>query len=224
MAFKRITGATVPLAPLPALPTEAEREAQIAVRVREEVARLRAEAQAQGHAKGEAEGRAAFDEANAALRQAGAALAAASAQLAAPLAQKETELAELATSLAMIIARHVIGAEIATRPEGLAQLVSQLLAEAAAERAPRQSLVLHLHPQDARALQGLVEIQAVTLKPDAAMARGGARVELLWPDGDPVNRTEWDATLPSRLAAVAAALGLPEAAPVADEPFAEALT
>ena len=52
------------------------------------------------------------------------------------------------------------------------------------------------------------------------MERGGARVELLWPDGDPVNRTEWDATLPSRLAAVAASLGLPEMPAPADE-FAE---
>ena len=217
MVFRRIN-TSAPASPPP--PSPAAQEAEIDARVRAEIARLRGEAQAQGLAKGEAEGRAAYTAKTQALDDAAKALRAAAAQLAAPLAQKETELAELATNLAMIIARHVIGVEAIARPEGLARLVAQLLEEAAAERAPRQSLVLTLHPEDAKPVQDLLDLQTVTLRHDAAIERGGARVELLWPDGDPVNRTEWDATLPSRLAAVAASLGLPETPAPADE-FAE---
>lgn len=187
----------------------AEAEAEIARRVREEVAALRRAAEAQGRAEGEAAGMAAAQAQTAAeVGPAIQALHDAVAQLAAPLAQKERDLAEMVTDLAFVLARHIIGIEVRADAESLTQLVTQLIAEAASERGPRQSIVARLHPQDHAVLAPVVAIENARLLADPAISRGGVFVEIIAPDGDPLDRIEWDATIETRLASLRAGLML----------------
>ena len=186
----------------------AEREAEIARRVRQEVTRLRDKTEAEARASGEAAARAAMAPEIAALAAATGAFVQASAQLAAPLAQKEHELAELVTELGFLLARHILGLEASTNPASLQSLVAGLLAEAAAERGPRQSLLLRVNPADHAQLAPHIPPEAASLLADAKISAGGAMVEIITPDGDPIDKIEWDATVQGRLETMRQALAL----------------
>jgi flagellar assembly protein FliH len=178
-------------------------------RVSEEIARLRVAAEAEGRAAGEQAGHAAAQAATASLAApAIKALQEAWNQLGAPLRQREQDVAALVTDLAFQLARHIVGVEVTTNAEGLRALVTQLLQEAAAERASHQRIVVRLHPADHTVLEKLLVLEDGRLIPDPAIGRGGAMVELVAPEGDPLNRIEWDASLEARIAAVRDALGL----------------
>jgi len=187
----------------------AAREAEIARRVRQEVAKLHAVAEAEGYAAGDAESRALMAPRAAVLETAIAALQEAAGQLIAPLAQKERDLAELSVELAFLLASHIsLGADISGG--GLLGLVTKLLDEAAAERSARQVLRLRLNPADQLQLEGRIAPEAAQLVADDKIAPGGACVEIITPDGDPVDKIEWDATLQGRLETIRTALGLKE--------------
>lgn len=187
----------------------AEREAEITRRVRQEVAKLRDKTEAEARAQGEEAARATMAPAQAAMEAAASAFLQASAQLAAPLAQKEHDLAELVTELAFLLARHIIGAEVRGNPASLLNLVTELLAEAAAERGPRQTLILRVNPADQPHLAAHIPPEAASLLADASIAQGGALVEIITQDGDPIDKIEWDATLRGRLDTMRQALALP---------------
>jgi flagellar assembly protein FliH len=197
-----------------ALDEEAMR-AEIAREVAAEVARLRARAEAEGRAQGEAEARVALEAEAQALRQAVAALTDSARQLAAPLADKELDLADLVMDLAFELARHVIGVEVASSPASLRTLVTRLIQEAAIERGPKQSIVVRLNPEDHAVIEPMLMADNAHLLADSAIAQGGALVEIIAPNGDPIDKTEWDATIDSRMATMRAALALggKEAAP-----------
>jgi flagellar biosynthesis/type III secretory pathway protein FliH len=181
-------------------------------RVSEEIARLRIAAEAEGRAAGAKAGHAAAQAQTAALAEpAIKALEEAWNQLGAPLRQREQEVAALVTQLAFELAGHIVGVEVTSRPERLHALVTRLLQEAAAERTAQQRIVVRLHPTDHAVLEKLLVLEQGQLTPDPAIGRGGAMVELIAPEGDPLNRIEWDARLEVRMAAVQAALGLREA-------------
>ena len=187
----------------------AAQEAEIARRVRQEVTKLRDKAEAEAIAGAQAAAQAELAPRQAALETAIAALQEATAQLAAPLAQKERDLADLVTELGFLLARHIIGAEATASPASLQALVTRLLDEAAAERGPRQSLRLRLNPADCAHLAAHLPADTAALCADDKIAPGGAVVELIAPEGDPLDRVEWDATLPGRLDAVRTGLDLP---------------
>ena len=192
--------------------TIAAQEAEIARRVRNEVNRLRADAEAQARTQADAQARETLAQRDAAVNTALAALAAAQAQLAAPLAQKEQDLAALATELAFLLARHIIGVEAAANPAGLQNLLTRLIAEAEAERQPRQTLLIRLHPTDHTYLTPHVPPEVAQLLAGKTIAQGGALLEIVTPDGDPAAKTEWDATIPTRLNTIRTALALPGSA------------
>ncbi len=187
----------------------AARETEIRLRVEQQLARLRADAEAEGRAKGQDEGykaaRAAHD---AALSAAVAALHEAVRQLEAPLAGREQELADLTIELAFILARHVVGIEITTEPDSLRALVGRLLQDAAVECGPRQSISVRLNPDDHRILEPVAYIDKASLLADAAIDRGGAIVEIVAPEGDPIDKIEWDGTLEARFDTMRDALAL----------------
>lgn len=190
----------------------ASQEAEIARRVRLEVSRLRAEAEADARKQGEAQARAALAPDAAALKTALAVLHETWAQLAAPLAQKEQELAGLVTELSFLLAQHITGVEAAANPASLQKLVERLIAEAAAERGPRQTLLIRLNPENHAQLSALIPPETATLLADDTVAPGGALVEISAPDGDPMDKIEWDASLSGRLDAIRTALALPGSA------------
>ena len=189
--------------------TLAETEAEIARRVRQEISRLREKAESEARAEAQAQIRAAMEPQAAALQSAAAALQAAWAQLAAPLAQKERDLADLVTELSFLLARHITGVEAATNPANLQSLVTRLISEAAAERGPRQTLLLRLNPAAHAHLLPLISPEPARLLADEAVAQGGVLVEIIAPDGDPLDKIEWDASLTGRLESIRAALTLP---------------
>lgn len=185
----------------------AAQEAEIARRVRQEVMKLREAAEAEGRAAGEISVRAVMAPRTIALESAISAVQEAAEQLAAPLARKERDLAELAVELAFLLARHIsLGAD--SSPGSLQGLVAKLLDEAAAERGARQMLRLRLHPSDQLQLDGKIAPETAQLVADDKIAQGGAMVEIVTPDGDPVDKIEWDATLHGRLETIRASLGL----------------
>ena len=67
---------------------------------------------------------------------------------------------------------------------------------------------MRLNPADHAVLAPLLVLEEGRLTADPAIGRGGARVELIAPEGDPLDRIEWDASIEARLAAVRTALGL----------------
>jgi len=181
----------------------------VAAEVAVAVAALRAQAEAEGRANGEAAGRqAAQSEASASLSTAITALRDAWSQLAEPLAQKEQDLAELVTDLSFELARHIVGVEVSANADGLKSLVAKLILEAAAERQPRQSIVVRLNPADHAQLSPVMQLDEGHLMADAAIARGGAIVEIVAPGGDPNDKIEWDATIGARIENIRAALAL----------------
>lgn len=179
---------------------------EIARQVREEVNRIRAKVEAEARLRGEADGRAKLIPEHTALAAALMALNETAGQLAAPLARKEADLADLVTELAFILAHHVIGVEVSVRPASLHALVTKVISEAAAEKGPRQSLVLRLNPDDYAYLRPLITEETATLEASDTIARGGAVVEIVTPEGDPINKIEWDATIRSRMETVRDAL------------------
>jgi len=190
-------------------PVAEDHRRAIAAEIATAVATLRVKAEAEGRAIGEAAGRqAAQAEAGAALSTAIAALREAWSQFAAPMAQKEQDLAELVTDLSFELARHIVGVEVSANPESLKALVAKLILEAAAERKPRQSIVVRLNPADHAQLAPVMQLDNGHLMADAAIARGGAIVEIVAPDGDPSDKIEWDATIGARIENIRAALAL----------------
>jgi flagellar assembly protein FliH len=187
-------------------------EAEAEARIEREVSRLRVAAEAEGRARGEAEARRAGQAAQAAHDAAVAlaitALDSAWQQLIAPLAQKEETVAELVTELAFVLARHIIGLEIALQPDSVKSLVDGLVAEAIRTRAAQQTIVIRLHPEDQALLAPYTAIEHAHLLADTQITRGGTMVELIAPGGDPIDKVEWDATIETRLGTVRAALGL----------------
>jgi len=190
----------------------AAQEAEIARRVRQEVAKLREAAEAEAREAGEAAVRAVMAPRTAALETVIAAVQEAATQLIAPLAQKERDLAELAVELAYLLARHIsLGADAGPANQqggGLQTLVTKLLDEAGSERGARQILRLRLNPADQLQLDGKFPPETAQLVADEKIAPGGACVEIVTPDGDPVDKIEWDATLHGRLETIRAGLGL----------------
>jgi flagellar assembly protein FliH len=190
-------------------PVTEDHRRSIAAEVAAAVAGLRAKAEAEGRANGETAGRqAAQSEASAGLSTAVQALNAAWSQLAAPLAQKEQDLAELVTDLSFELARHIVGAEVSANSDSLKSLVAKLILEAAAERQPRQSIVVRLNPADHALLSPVMQLNDGHMMADAAISRGGAIVEIVAPGGDPNNKIEWDATIGARIESIRAALAL----------------
>jgi flagellar assembly protein FliH len=91
-------------------------------------------------------------------------------------------------------------------------LVDGLIAEAAQARAAQQSIIVRLHPADHAVLATAVTLEHAHLLADTQVQRGGAVVELIAPDGDPIDKVEWDARIETRLETVRTTLGLGEAA------------
>jgi flagellar assembly protein FliH len=181
----------------------AAREADIAQRVKRELAKTRAQAEAQGREAGYAEGFAiGKSEAESAMQSAAAALHQATAQLAAPLALKQSDLADLITDLARALAAHIISTEVTTSLAPITNLATELLTQAAAERQPKNHISLRLNPNDHAALSAVVLPPVTTLTPDPAIAQGGALLEITQETTHPI--TIWDATLPTRLASLTA--------------------
>jgi flagellar biosynthesis/type III secretory pathway protein FliH len=213
------TDAMTAAAALAAGPDPAEIEAATEARIAREVARLGARAEADGRARAETEAarvalvaqtvQAAHE---AAIALAVTALDAAWQQLIAPLAQKEETITELVTELAFVLARHIVGLEIALHPDSVKPLVDGLVAEASRTRAASHSIVIRLHPEDHALLAPCTVIEHAHLLADTQITRGGTIVELIAPGGDPIDKVEWDATIENRLATVRAALGLDQEA------------
>lgn len=140
------------------------------------------------------------------FQQALSALEDATAQLTTPLARKEQYLAELSLDMAFQLARHIIGVTVTQDREPLLTLLTDLLHEASAERMPQQSLTIRLHPADLSVIKEKLPETGFSFTADNSLSPGGALVELTQKNADPLDKTEWDARLESRLGIVQKAL------------------
>lgn len=188
----------------------AAQEAEIQRRVKQEVAKLKENTIAEAKEAGEAAARAVMVPKEEKLTQAIAALSQAINQLSAPLAEKEQALAELVLDMAFQLACHIAGGESGQARTELAGLVTKLLRDAAADQSNRQTLQIRLHPTDLQIVQEKLPTTSAKLVADDSLTPGGALVELQAHGGDPLEKTEWDARLESRLEAIRAALSLPK--------------
>ena len=187
----------------------AARDAEIQRRVKQEVAKLRDTTMAEAKEAGEAAARAAMAPQHEKLARMLSLMEQGVDQFVAPLALKEQDLTELVLDMAFQLARHIAGGESGNARAELAGLVKCLLKEAAAERGPRQTMRLHLHPSDIPALREQLPGEALALVPDDSITPGGALLELVAEDGDRLDKTEWDARLESRFTALRESLALP---------------
>lgn len=191
--------------PAPAI-DEAVLEQEIQRRVKGELDRLRQSTIA--------EARTATEEAvrNAALpleqqfQQALSALEDAAAQLTTPLALKEQYLADLSLDMAFQLVRHIIGVTVTQDREPLLKLITDLLREASTKRMPQQSLTIRLHPADLSVIKEKLPESDFSFTADNSLSPGDALVELTQNNADPLDKSEWDARLESRLGIVQKAL------------------
>ncbi len=123
----------------------------------------------EGHDKGLRDGAGEVQAQADALRDAVAALAR-------PLAELDDDLEDALATAVVEIARRVIGAELAARPELVRGIVRQAV-DALAEG--RGGLRLHLHPEDLALLResGDSGLEGCELLPDPALSRGGVRAD-----------------------------------------------
>lgn len=108
-----------------------------------------------------------------------------------------SELTEQTREIALLAAQHLVQAELALKPERIAELVHGLLGRV--RRAER--VVVRVHPGDVSALCAMCqerELGHVTIEADESLARGGCVV--VTPIGT------LDASLETRIAALRAAL------------------
>ncbi|MCK6445914.1 MAG: flagellar assembly protein FliH [Planctomycetes bacterium] len=115
------------------------------------------------HARGVAEGRAL------ALEQAAGALERATAELEA----EHARAAKLAVELALEIARVLLRREAQTGNYDLERIVRETLAVSGVDRG---RCVVHLNPEDAKALENLTFRAGTVIEPDVAVARGNVQV------------------------------------------------
>ena len=116
------------------------------------------------------ERRAAHEEATRTAR----ALEAAAEALDAAREQAVAALGGDAVSLAVEIARQILKVEIAASNYDLEQMVRSTLAASGVKRG---RCVVHVNPEDAAMLEGVVFREETTLQPDADVARGAVHVE-----------------------------------------------
>ncbi|MGN2242668.1 FliH/SctL family protein [Frateuria sp. GZRR33] len=148
---------------------------------------LERQAREEGHAAGLAQGLA---EARAQGRERVARLEAICAQAARPLETLDAAVEQELAQLALLVARRVIAAELATRPELIAQAVRQA---AAALPAATRELRVRLHPDDLALMRELEAAETHwQLIADPALARGDCQLES--------ERSRLDARLETRMA------------------------
>lgn len=186
--------------------SDEELEREIQRRVQQQLDQLREATIEEAKVAGIEVARTAGKSLEAETEQALSALREANAQLALPLAQREQDLTELVLDMAFHLARHIIGAHPMQDRDALHALVTKLLHEASTARTPQQTLVLRLHPSDLEVLKDKLATTDIKLVADPSIGVGGAMVELVMINGDPLDKTEWDARLESRLAALHEAL------------------
>lgn len=177
-------------------------EQEIQRRVQSQLAQLQQTTMDAARAAAEEAARMALLKLEEQLQQALSALQAANAQLAAPFAQKEQDIAELVLDMAFQVARHLTGEHNTQDQSSLLALITKLLIEASAERTTRQSMIVRLHPSDLSTLKDKLPQADIDLVADTSLSPGDAFVELALKDGDPLDKTEWDARLGSRLEAL----------------------
>lgn len=186
----------------------AERTAQAIADLR---AGIEAEAQAAGAAAAQREAAEQRAAAEAQAAQAMQALAEAARQLAAPLGRKEDALADLVVDFGFRLARHLLLEQVAFDPGSVRTLIESILQQALRERTHEQSILLRLNPADHAALASEFDRPHLTLIADETVAQGGARVDLVAVNGDPLHKVEWDAEIETRLATLREALLIPAA-------------
>ncbi|WP_459696813.1 FliH/SctL family protein [Acidisoma sp. C75] len=177
---------------------------------------VEAEAEARGAATAEREATRLRLAQETQMEQAMRTIGAIQAELAAPLAQKERALADLVVDLGFRLARHLLLQEVSLSQASVQAVVERVLQQAVHERTHEQSIVVHAHPSDEAALAHLCQADRITLLADEAVQRGGARIELVTTDGDPINKVEWDAEIGSRLEELRQALSGAAAEPSAE--------
>lgn len=186
-----------PTVDAPTPPDEAF-EQEVQQRVQQELEKLRPIALSEAKTAAEEAARAALQPLKNQFQNALSALEDASDQLTNPLANKEQSLAELALDMAFQLARHIVRAQVTQDRTPLLKLVTDLLQEANVERTPQQNLIVRLSTADMAFLKDHLNETNVNLIADTSISTGGALVELAATNGDPLDKTEWDARLESR--------------------------
>ncbi len=162
---------------------------------REEIERICAEARQEGYADGYAAG-------EAAVREEARRLAKAAETLEQALAEFDQQVADELLALAIEIARQVVRAEIAARPEHIVAVVQQALAQL-----PHQHAVIYLHPDDAALVRSHAGDQLThaghRILEDVRLKRGDCTIES--------GNTQIDATLATRWRRVIESVGFVDA-------------
>lgn len=131
-------------------------------------------AQQKGHAQGHAEGYAAgMREA----REQVARLQALFDHLAQPLQAVDAQVESDLVALAVDVARRLAGEALQLDAAAVAHVIHEALATLPV---PARELRIHLHPQDAQALRGQLQLETEarwTLVPDSTLARGDCRLD-----------------------------------------------
>lgn len=110
------------------------------------------------------------------------------------LDQLGADVAEEIVVLAITLARQMVGETLEARPEAVVSVVREAL-----QQIPQGKVRIHLHPQDVQLVRQHLDDQLETghhhLIEDAAVARGGCRLEAAGCDIDATLPTRWERVL-----------------------------
>lgn len=106
------------------------------------------------------------------------------------------EVAEEIAALALALAREMVGEALQARPEAVVAVVREAL-----QQVPQGKVRIHLNPEDVKLVRSHLDDQLETghhhLIEDAAVARGGCRLEATGCDIDATLPTRWERVLAS---------------------------
>lgn len=106
------------------------------------------------------------------------------------------EVAEEIAALAIALARQMVGSTLEAKPEAVVDVVREAL-----QQVPQGKVRIHLHPEDVKLVRTHLDDQLETghhhLIEDAAVARGGCRLEAAGCDIDATLPTRWERVLTS---------------------------
>lgn len=162
----------------------------------ERIEQIEQQAREAGYERGLEEGRAA---ARRELERHGQAFASLLEEIQRPLADLDDEIAEQIAGLAATMTRRLVRREISADPAQIVGVVREALALLPSSE---RRITLHLHPQDARLVRELLQLDELErpwrIVEEPTLARGGLRLL--------TEHSEVDATLETRLGAVIASV------------------
>lgn len=175
-----------------------KQEQEIALRVEQELSRLRPIIMAEAQSAADESAHITLKQLEQQLKTALSALEEANAEFINPLAKKEKHIANLIVDIAFQLSHHIVGVHIVQDKIPLLNLITTLLNEINTDGTLQKNIIIHLSSPDFLFLKSHLPEANVSFIEDSSIETGGALLECSSDTEDFLDKTVWDAQLKSR--------------------------